>query len=108
MGRVKLSKDLVEERAEEEEGGRWERRWSGSKWPWKKISSAGDKSMAVEGSCGLAAVEEGGWWWWWWREMVKENSWAGEEEEEGGEAMVEGGGDGGGCDLHSISLCILL
>lgn len=46
MGRVKLSKELVEERGDT---GRWESRWRGSKWPWKKMSSAGDKSIANEG-----------------------------------------------------------
>lgn len=45
IGRVKLSMELVEERGET---GRWERRWRGSKWPWKNMSSAGDKSRAIE------------------------------------------------------------
>lgn len=52
MGRVKLSKELVEERGEIERRLP-ERRWRGRRWPWEKISSAGDKSMAV------AAAEEG-------------------------------------------------
>lgn len=83
MGRVKLSKELMEERGET---GRLERRWRGSKWPWKKISSAGDKSMAAANGGGgedlvllsgsFAAVEG-------WREMVKENSWEGDDEAEG-------------------------
>lgn len=82
MGRVKLSKELVEERGET---GRWERRWRGSKWPWKKISSAGDKSMAAAKGGGedlvlLSGILAAGGW----REMVKENSCEGDEEAEGG------------------------
>lgn len=100
IGRVKLSRELAEERGEEEGWGRLERRWRGRRWPWKKISSAGDKSTAIEG-CGGLAAEEGGWWWWWSREIVKENSCAGEEEAEGGEAAEEGGGG----DLHSVLWC---
>lgn len=72
----------MEERGET---GRWDSRWRGSKWPWKNISSAGDKSSANEAgddfdlSAGmlvvllalevvLVAADDG------WREMVKENS----------------------------------
>lgn len=55
--------------------------WRGSNWPWKKISSAGDKSRAKGGgdlvllSAAAGVVLDGGW-----REMVKENSWDGEDE----------------------------
>lgn len=91
LGSVKLSRELVEERGET---GRWERRWRGRRWPWKNISSAGDKSTAAIEGRDLAFsgfVEDCGGWW---REIVKENSCAGEEEAEGGEA-VDGGGGGG-------------
>lgn len=72
MGMVKLSKELAEERGDT---GRWERRWRGSKWPWKKMSSAGDRSIASEVGflvllgvlVVLGPVEEC-------REIVKENS----------------------------------
>lgn len=40
--------ELVEVRGET---GRWERRWRGRRWPWKKISSAGDKSTANGSVC---------------------------------------------------------
>lgn len=67
--------ELVEERGEM---GRWERRWRGSKWPWKKMSSAGDKSStAAEGASdedlgggGVAALFS----WSGRREIVKEKS----------------------------------
>lgn len=66
--------ELVEKRGED---GKWDRSWRGSKWPWKKMSSAGDKSSAREGGGGFVAVVEE------WREIVKENSWEGEEDGEG-------------------------
>lgn len=46
---MKLSKEFVDERGEM---WRWERRWRGSKWPWKNISSAGERSTAVNGGGG--------------------------------------------------------
>lgn len=69
IGRVKLSKEFMDERGDT---GRCERRWRGSRWPWKKMSSAGDKSIAKElggvlALSGTGAEEE-------WREIVKENS----------------------------------
>lgn len=63
-----MSKEVVEFLGET--GGR-EMRWRGRRWPWKKMSSAGDKSIAKEGGglrlSGDFAVDG-------WREMVKENS----------------------------------
>lgn len=111
--------ELVEERGET---GRWESRWSGRRWPWKKISSAGDKSTANDAGedlvvlpAGRGFVDDG------LRDMVKENSWDGEDAAEGGDddatlpvvvvaADDDGGGggeDSGGCDGGS-SCSILL
>ena len=82
MGSVKLSTELVEKRGEEE---KWDKRCRGSKWPWKKISSAGDRSTSREGGVldlsWIVVLEE-------WREIVKENSWEGEEDGEGGFAIA--------------------
>lgn len=47
MGRVKLSLELVEDLGDDV-AGKCERIWRGSKWPWKKISSAGERSSACE------------------------------------------------------------
>lgn len=76
MGKEKLSSELVEERGET---GRWERRCRGSKCPWKKMSSAGDKSMAIDGGDFVLLSEEE------WTEIVKENSWDGDDDDEGEE-----------------------
>lgn len=76
VGRLRASE--VEERGEMEV---WERRWRGRRWPWKKISSAGDKSKSKEG-VGLHLFDG-------WREIVNENSWDGEEEDEGGREPAE-------------------
>ena len=83
MGSVKLSTELVEKRGEEE---KWDKRCRGSKWPWKKMSSAGDRSTAREGGVldlsWIVVLEVE------WREIVKENSWEGEEDGEGGFATT--------------------
>ncbi|KAL9275907.1 hypothetical protein AKJ16_DCAP17311 [Drosera capensis] len=50
MGRVKLSRELVDKRGGE--AGRLERRWRGSKCPWKKMSSAGVKSTMAKDDTG--------------------------------------------------------
>lgn len=105
VGRVKLSIEFVDERGEI---GRCERKWRGRRWPWKKISSAGDKSMAAGfwGGGGWIRVEvDGGCGW---SEMVKENSWVGDEE--GDMVVCGGGGDDGGFWLlswSSIDSCLL-
>lgn len=70
LGWLRLSKEVLELEFRGEIGTR-EMSWRGRRWPWKKISSAGDKSMAKEGgdlhlSGDFAVVG--------WREMVKENS----------------------------------
>lgn len=36
-------------RGGKEGGGGRERSWSGRRWPWKKMSSAGERSMVGEG-----------------------------------------------------------
>lgn len=77
IGRWLRSLNEVEERGEIEV---WERRWRGRRCPWKKISSAGDKSISKEEEEEVVDLHlfDG------WREIVKENSWDGDEEDEGG------------------------
>lgn len=60
-------------RGGKEGGGGRERRWSGRRWPWKKMSSAGERSMVGEGiddvrDLGVVWSGEG------WKVIVKENS----------------------------------
>lgn len=66
------------------------------------MSSAGDKSIAIEGGAlvlsGTVLLEEE------WREIVKENSWEGEEDAEGGEA---GDIDDGCLSAEASSCCFL-
>lgn len=77
IGRVKLSKELQEERGEV---GRLEERSRGRRWPWKKISSAGDKSTAENGGGDFMNLSGGCGRGWRSKDMVKENSWEGDEE----------------------------
>lgn len=98
IGRLRLSKEVVEALGEVVV---WEKRRRGRRCPWKKISSAGERSMAMEGGwwallvvlyiplrevgVGGVVCDVG------WKENVKEKSWDGEEDEEGGgEVFVVG------------------